>query len=217
MRLQGIFKEHSGARAFFLSIIVWGIGTGCFASALNNFLSDVYQMDSLHRGWLEFFREFPGLILVLLFALLSRVSDWKILRLGTLISMCGAAMLLVPSDKIYVTGAIMVWSLGEHLIMPARQMIAMQVARPEHAGQSLGFMTSVMNFGTVAGSLLVAGIFFWGSRLGGLAQMTLFRIVWSTVILLLLISTISTFTSHAPNTITQSHQILRTGTLLRRP
>ena len=75
MNYSAIFKEKSSARAFFLSIIVWGIGTGCFTSALNNFLSDIYQMDSLHRGWLEFFREFPGLILVLLFALLSRVSD----------------------------------------------------------------------------------------------------------------------------------------------
>ena len=207
MRFNNIFKEHSGAKAFFLSIVVWGVGTGCFASALNNFLSDIYQMDSLHRGWLEFFREFPGLILVLLFALLSRVSDWKILRLGTLISMCGAAMIMVPADKIYVTGAIMVWSLGEHLIMPARQMIAMQVAKPEHAGQSLGFMTSVMNFGTVAGSLLVAAIFYFGSRRGGWAQMSLFYAVWAVVIILLLISLVSSFTSDAPNAITKRPKV----------
>jgi predicted MFS family arabinose efflux permease len=207
MKFSVIFKEHSGARAFFLSIIVWGIGSGCFASVLNNFLSDVYQMDSLHRGWLEFFREFPGLILVLLFALLSKVSDWKILRLGTLVSMCGAALILVPADKIYVTGAIMIWSLGEHLIMPARQMIAMQVARPEHAGQSLGFMTSVMNFGTVAGSLLVAGIFYFGSRFGKLAPMTMFWIVWGVVIMLLLISAISTFASNAPDGITKRPKV----------
>ena len=207
MKFSAIFREKSGAKAFFLSIIVWGIGTGCFASALNNFLSDIYQMDSLHRGWLEFFREFPGLILVLLFALLSKVSDWKILRLGTLISMCGAAMILVPANKIYVTGAIMIWSLGEHLIMPARQMIAMQVAKPEHAGQSLGFMTSVMNFGTVTGSLLVAGIFYFGSRIGGLAQMTMFCIVWCVVIVLLLISTVSTFASNAPDGITKRPKV----------
>ena len=207
MRFSAIFKENSGARAFFLSIIVWGIGTGCFAAALNNFLSDIYLMDSLHRGWLEFFREFPGLILVLLFALLSKVSDWKILRLGTLISMCGAAMILVPANKIYVTGAIMVWSLGEHLIMPARQMIAMQVAKPEHAGQSLGFMTSVMNFGHVAGSLIVAGVFYFGSRLGGLSQMTMFTIVWCVVIVLLIISVFSTFASNAPDSITKRPKV----------
>ena len=207
MKFSAIFKENSGARAFFLSIIVWGIGTGCFAAALNNFLSDIYLMDSLHRGWLEFFREFPGLILVLLFALLSKVSDWKILRLGTLISMCGAAMILVPANKIYVTGAIMVWSLGEHLIMPARQMIAMQVAKPEHAGQSLGFMTSVMNFGHVAGSLIVAGVFYFGSRLGGLSQMTMFTIVWCVVIVLLIISVFSTFASNAPDSITKRPKV----------
>lgn len=101
----------------------------------------------------------------------------------------------------------MIWSLGEHLIMPARQMIAMQVARPEHAGQSLGFMTSVMNFGTVAGSLLVAGIFYFGSRFGKLAPMTMFWIVWGVVIMLLLISAISTFASNAPDGITKRPKV----------
>ena len=121
--------------------------------------------------------------------------------------MCGAALLLVPADKIYVTGAIMIWSLGEHLIMPARQMIAMQVAKPEHAGQSLGIMTSVMNFGTVAGSLVVAGIFCFGRRFGHFAEMTLFCVVWCIVILLLLVSIFSTFSQNAPDEITKRPKV----------
>ena len=89
MNHKEIFRPNSGAGAFFFSILVWGIGVGCFASAMNNYLSEIHHMDSVERGWLEFFRELPGFLLVFLLALLHKVSDWKILRVGTLISMAG--------------------------------------------------------------------------------------------------------------------------------
>ena len=187
MKLAEIFKEKSTAFSFFLSILVWGVGTGCFAATLNTFL--------------EFFREMPGLALVFLFALLHRMSDWKILRLGTLISMLGATLLFIPSNKITVTFFIMIWSLGEHLIMPVRQAIAIQIAKPENAGQSLGLLTSAMNFGHVAGSAIVAAIFYAGLHYGALSERMLFNIVWGLIAVLMLVSTISTFNPNAPDEI----------------
>jgi MFS family permease len=165
---------------------------------MNNFLSGIYHMDSIERGWLEFFRELPGLSLVFLLALLHKVSDWKILRLGTMISMAGAALLLIPANKIAVVAFIMIWSLGEHLVMPIRQGIAMQVAKPGCAGQSLGFLTGVMNFGSVAGSLLVAAIFYAGTVWFNRSEAFLFNVLWGVIIVLMLASTISTFTKAAP-------------------
>lgn len=199
IKITTLFRENSGAGAFFFSILLWGIGIGCFAAAMNNFLSDIYVMNSVERGCLEFFREFPGLMLVFLLALLHRVSDWRIMRIGTMLSMAGAALLLLPANKIFVTAFIMIWSMGEHLVMPVRQAIAMQVAKPAHAGQSLGFLTSVMNFGSVAGSLIVAAIFFAGTVWGKLQELTLFRIVWGLIILLMILSIASTFSKNAPN------------------
>ena len=163
MNLKDTFKPHSGAGAFFFSILLWGVGVGCFAAAMNNFLSGIYHMDSIDRGWLEFFRELPGLALVFLLAVMHKVSDWKVIRLGTMISMVGAALLLIPADKLAVTVFIMIWSLGEHLVMPIRSAVAMQVAKPGCEGRSLGCLTGVMNFGSVAGSLLVAAIFYVGT------------------------------------------------------
>ncbi|MBR5078845.1 MAG: MFS transporter [Victivallales bacterium] len=199
MKFTDVFKNKSTAFSFFLSIIVWGIGTGCFAATLNNFLSDMHGMTSLNRGMLEFFREMPGLALVFLFALLNRMSDWKILRLGTMISMLGAALLFVPSNKVIVTFFIMIWSLGEHLIMPVRQAIAIQIAKPENAGQSLGFLTSAMNFGNVTGSAIVAVIFYVGVHYSGMPQRYLYDIVWGLIAVLMIVSTISTFNKNAPD------------------
>ena len=193
-----IFRSSSGAYAFFLSIFVWGIGVGCFMAVMNNFLSDIYHLNSVERGWLEFFREMPGLALVFLLALLHRTSDWKVMRLGTLISMIGAGLLLIPSDKVFVTAIIMLWSTGEHLVMPIRSSIAMQIAKEGHAGQSLGYLTSIMNFGTVAGSILVALLFYAGTVWFEQKGDILYQAVWILIVILMLISFISSFTKDAP-------------------
>lgn len=195
---SNIFRSASGAYAFFLSIFVWGIGVGCFMAVMNNFLSDIYHLNSVERGWLEFFRELPGLALVFLLALLHKTSDWKVMRLGTLISMIGAGLLLVPSDKVFVTAIIMLWSTGEHLVMPVRSSIAMQIAKEGHAGQSLGYLTSIMNFGTVAGSILAALLFYAGVEWFKQEGTVLYQAVWLLIVLLMLISFISSFTKDAP-------------------
>jgi len=135
------------------------VGTGCFAAALNNFLVDIHQLNALERGWLEFFREMPGLLLVFALALLHRKSDWKVMRLASLISMLGVSAMFIPADKRVVTLLIMIWSLGEHLAMPVRSSIAMQIAAEGRQGQSLGLVTSAQNAGAVLGSLIVAVIF----------------------------------------------------------
>ena len=202
--LRDTFKPGSGARAFFTSIIIWGVGVGCFAAAMNNYLSDICRMDSVDRGWLEFFREFPGLMLVFLLALLHKLSDWKVMRIGTLISMVGVALLLIPAGrfafgKMAVTLFIMLWSTGEHLVLPVRSTIALQVAKPECAGRSLGLLTGSHNFGAVAGSLIVTGIFFCGRRFFDLENTVLFNAVWVLVALLMAASLSSTFSKDAPN------------------
>lgn len=194
-----IFRSGSAAGAFFLSISVWGIGVGCVAASMNNFLSEICGMDEVDRGWLEFFRELPGIAVVFVLALLHRMSDWKIMRLGTFISMIGVTLLMIPADKIFITGVIMLWSMGEHLVMPVRSTIAMQVAEKDRAGESLGFLTSAMNLGSVLGSILVMGIFFAGSKYFNLSKPVLFNGVWVLVFVLLFISVVSTFSPNAPN------------------
>jgi len=194
-----IFKPKSGAGAFFLSILVWGVGVGCFMAAMNNFLAEIHHMDSVERGWLEFFRELPGMMLVVALALLHRVSDWKVMRIGVLISMAGVSLLMLPAGKLWITAFIMLWSLGEHLVMPVRAAIVMQVAQKEHTGQALGLLTSVMNFGTVAGSLLVAGIFYSGVHFFARTEAQLFNFLWGFIAVLMLISVISSFSPNAPN------------------
>ena len=57
---SSIFRSGSGWAAFITGILVWGIGMGCFQAAFNNFLVDMYDIDGVDRGVLEFLRETPG-------------------------------------------------------------------------------------------------------------------------------------------------------------
>lgn len=198
-RSSDIFRPDSGATAFFVSILVWGIGVGCFAATMNNFLSEIHDLNAVERGWLEFFREMPGLALVFILALLYRVSDWRIMRLGTIVSIIGVSLLMLPAGKFAVIGIIMIWSLGEHLVMPVRNAIAMQVARPENAGQSLGTLSGAMHFGHVLGSMMVAGVFWGSTRLLNITdRVVIYDSVWVMIFIMLAISLVCTFAPNAP-------------------
>jgi predicted MFS family arabinose efflux permease len=186
---KSIFRADTGWMAFFTSILVWGIGMGCFQAAFNNFLVDMYNIDGVDRGVLEFLRETPGVLLIAILALLHKCSDWKVLRIGTLISLLAAGLLLIPVAWMGAVVFITIWALGEHLVMPVRQSLALSIAREGKSGESLGIVTSAINAGTVIGSLIVAAIFFIGTRyLGNYGLRVLYNTVWCSVMLLLALS-----------------------------
>lgn len=203
-KFWSVFQRQSGAGSFLASVIVWGIAAGCLGAALNNFLVDVHNLNQFQRGLLELFRELPGFLLVFLLAFLSRVGDWQILRLGMFASMIGVIALCMPANIFVVMMMIMVWSTGEHLTMPVRSAIAMQIAHNNRAGASLGYVTSAMNAGLVLGSLLVSMIFILGRHVFMMPSRTgLYNWVWVTVFILVAASLMLSFTRGAPRVVSR--------------
>ena len=183
---QAVCRPGTGAGAFFTSILVWGVGIGCFGAAFNNFLVETYDVNGFDRGVLEFLRETPGVLLVAIFAALHRFSDWKVLRFGTACSLIAAMLLLVPVRWAWAVAFIVVWALGEHLVMPVRQSLALSIAREGRSGESLGIVTGAINAGTVVGSILVAAIFYFGVRFwADVSRRALYDATWVLVALLL--------------------------------
>ena len=165
---------------------MWGVGIGCFGAAFNNFLVETYDINGFDRGVLEFLRETPGVLLVALFAVLGRFSDWKVLRIGTACSLVAAVLLLVPVRWAWAVAFIVVWALGEHLVMPVRQSLALSIAKEGKSGESLGIVTGAINAGTVVGSILVAAIFYFGMRFwADTPRRALYDATWVLVALLL--------------------------------
>ncbi|MBQ6104244.1 MAG: hypothetical protein IJL06_11305 [Kiritimatiellae bacterium] len=143
---SSVCRPGSGAGAFFASILVWGVGMGCFGAVFNNFLVEIHGVTGTQRGLLEFLRETPGVLLVAILAALHRFSDWKVLRIGTACSLLAALLLMLPAPFAGAVAVIAVWALGEHLVMPVRQSIALSIARDGRSGESLGIVTGAVSW-----------------------------------------------------------------------
>lgn len=189
--IYNVCKEGVGAGLFFPSIFVWGVGVGCFAATLNNFMVEIHHVNGTGRGILEFFRETPGVLLIFILAMLHKLSNWNVLRLGAAFSLLAAGLLLIPTKFMGAVIFVTIFSLGEHIVMPVRQVIAISIARPGKEGESQGMVTSAISAGTVVGSLIVAGVFYALPQYFGVKEEELrimFNTVWCIIIGLLIVS-----------------------------
>lgn len=192
--IYNVCKEGVGAGLFFPSIFVWGVGVGCFAATLNNFMVEIHHVSGTGRGILEFFRETPGVLLIFILAMLHKLSNWNVLRLGAAFSLLAAGLLLIPTKFMGAVIFVTIFSLGEHIVMPVRQVIAISIARPGKEGESQGMVTSAISAGTVVGSLIVAGVFYALPQYFGVEELRImFNTVWCIIIGLLIVSVCLTF------------------------
>jgi len=167
-RTQRLFKDPQ-AGSLMLLLMIFGIAVGLFSGTLNNFLHEVHHIDQEGRGWIELPREFPGLILFLLLALLHRFQEQAIFRIALLTSATGLLGLSLFGTSL--PGAvffIILMSSGEHLLMPIRDSMAIHMSLPGKEGLAMGGIRSFMHLGQVGGYYFAAllfpilGIFFKG-------------------------------------------------------
>ena len=174
-KMSQVFRKESGYRLFFLSMLTFGLAYGLYKGVLDNYLAEVVSMSSFDKGVSEFFRELPGLLLVFILAVLYRFSAERIYTFGALIMMTGMALQsIVPSTKVMVILAIFIYSLGEHIQLGMRNSMSLQYAREGRGGAALGLQNAVYQIGTLAGYLIIIGVFLLLPSSGGL-----FRIVFA--------------------------------------
>lgn len=65
-KLNDIFKQGAGYKPLFLSLLLSAIGFGLYKGVIDNYMAEVVKVDEFDRGVTEFFREVPGLLLVLI-------------------------------------------------------------------------------------------------------------------------------------------------------
>ena len=168
-KLSEVFKENSGYKLFFISMVTFGLSYGLYKGIIDNYLAEVVSMTSFDKGVSEFFRELPGLLLVFILAALYQYSAEKIYRIGALIMMAGMTMqTVVPSTRVMVIMAIFVYSLGDHIQLGMRNTLSLQYAKDGHGGAALGLQNAVHQVGTLAGFLVIIAVFFFQKGTVGL-------------------------------------------------
>jgi len=133
--------------------VCFGAVGGIFNSSLSNFLADVHHFDTEMRGWLEFPRELPGFVIVVVVgALVLRFRETRILALAAVITAAGAlgAAHLSPSTALVVLW-IFVWSLGDHINFTLVGPVGLKLAARGGEGRRLG-QFGAANLGILVGA-----------------------------------------------------------------
>lgn len=154
--VKGVFREESKYRLFFCSLLAAGVAYGLYKGILDNYLAEVVGMGEFDRGVAEFFRELPGLLLVFLLAVFYTFSAERLYKIGAVIMVAGMGMLSVVSpEKVLVTLAIGIYSLGEHIQLGMKNTLSLEYSKPDKGGQALGYQNAVNQIGTLAGYIVI--------------------------------------------------------------
>jgi MFS family permease len=194
-RLDFIYKKDSRRNKFLLVILCSGLAYGFYRGIQDNYLAQIIQISKFERGIVEFFRELPGLFLVFILAAMYRFSESKVFKIGTSVMLMGLlGLLLVESSKILVILFMVIFSAGEHITMPIKSSMSLDMAKPGKGGASLGLMTSISNGGNIIGFIGVTVLFFILNRLGVPEDSILgFKTVFFIATLLIIGSTVVAF------------------------
>jgi MFS family permease len=169
---KDIYRSDAKVGRFLSVLALFGISYGLYRGIQDNFLAEIVHISPFERGIVEFFREMPGLLVVLILAMMYRFTASKIFKMGIAIMAGGMAGLLLSSSspflltKFMVVLLMVIFSTGEHIIMPVRTTISLDLAKREKAGASLGISGAISHAGNIAGFIMVSIIFLALGRMG---------------------------------------------------
>ena len=159
-RIKDAFRDGTTYKMLLLSVLITGLSYGLYKGMLDNFLAEVVQMGEMDRGIMEFFRELPGIALVLILAIFYMMSAETMYKAGAVIMLVGMAMhAVLPPSKVLITLAICVYSLGEHIQIGMKSSLIMSYAKPDRSGEAQGLQSSVNQIGTLVGYFIIVLVF----------------------------------------------------------
>ncbi|MBR5128089.1 MAG: MFS transporter, partial [Roseburia sp.] len=154
------FEENSKFKIFLLSLLITGLSYGLYKGMLDNYLAEVVGMGEMDRGLMEFFRELPGVMLVFILAAFYMLSAETMYKVGAVIMLVGMGMMtILPPDKVLVTLAICIYSLGEHIQLGMKNTLSLKYAKAGRGGAALGAQSATSQIGTLVGYLVIVVAF----------------------------------------------------------
>jgi MFS family permease len=143
---------------FIIGLVAMGITAGLFEPSFNNFLSDIYNLNADERGFLEFPRELPGFLTALFAGSLFFLAETKIAGICAVIvglGLVGLAWCVTGLPLNVMITFMIIWSIGNHLLMPIRKSLVMHLAGKGAKGRLMGNTSAVGAGAMMAGALVV--------------------------------------------------------------
>ncbi|MDP4160505.1 MAG: MFS transporter [Bacillota bacterium] len=161
--LQNI-KYDKDFNLFLVVGFLSGIASGINSTVFNNFLSDTYKLSAVARGVVEFPRELPGALIMLVLGLLAFIGDIRasvIAMLASALGMVGLGMFSPTFASMLVW--MMILNLGMHMFMPLAPSIGMNLSKKGEYGIRLGRYNAYNLMATIFGYAMVwSGFKYFG-------------------------------------------------------
>jgi len=145
---------------FFGAVVCIAAAIGIHESIFNNFLADTFSLSAKARGWLEFPRELPGLLVVVMAGILWALPVTRLGMVGALILAGGLVGIAVFGDSYWPMVLMMVLaSAGVHLLAPVGSSIALDSSNVNNRGWRIGQMRAIGTVGLILGTGFVWLVF----------------------------------------------------------
>ena len=138
---------------FFAAVACLAAALSIHDSVFNNFLDDAFKIGAGARGRLEFPRELPGLLVVLLAGVLCTLAVTHLGVVGCVVFSAGmVGMALFGSRYGTMIAMMMLGSAGHHLLQPVQSSIAIGLSDGGSRGKRIGQMGALGNIGALLGA-----------------------------------------------------------------
>jgi len=183
-------QKDKAVLIFMLIVAISGLALGLSDSVMSNYFRDAYDVDAFQRGLIEFPREMPGVISVLIVSGLAFLGNIRLAIIAHILSIIGIFVLGLASPPFTIMLIFLfINSLGMHMFFPIYDSMGMSLAKKGDFGTVMGRFNGLRTGFTMIAAILV----FFGFRSGAFSftapVITIFVIsgVLFTVILFLLI------------------------------
>lgn len=163
MKNNKIIKMKREVWVYLFILALTALGLGLSDGVISNYFKDAYNVSAFQRGFIEFPRELPGILCIIVVSLLSFLGDIRLALIAQLLSCIGILVLgfFTPSFGVMLL-FIFINSMGMHLFIPLQDSLSMSLIKSEDVGKRMGQYKGV----STAFSMLASVIVFLGFRFG---------------------------------------------------
>lgn len=141
---------------FLAATFVFSFSQSLVDSTFNNFLNETFFIDNFQRGLMELPRELPGLLTIVVSAILFFFCSRRQAAFANILCAIGILFigLFSPSFSIMLIW-LFIFSIGQHLFIPMNQSIGMELAVEGRTGKRLGQFSALANVAAIIGSFAI--------------------------------------------------------------
>jgi predicted MFS family arabinose efflux permease len=154
--LEQIKKLPRELKLFMSATVIMGMAFSIYDSTFNNFLNSKFTMTGFQRSFLEIPRELPGVLVVIVTAMVWFLCSRRLAGYAMLLGAIGTILIgFAAPEYAMMTIWLFIFSMGQHIWLPLQSSIGMELAKDGKVGARLGQLNSLKNLAAIIGSFIV--------------------------------------------------------------